>query len=241
MKGFIVVVGIMLLSLPSAFADETQPHTIAVMGEAELRLPPDFATIVVGVITQGPIVTDALADNSAKMSRVIDALRGLNIADSDIHTSNFTIQPKYEKRAQGDYDDEEMRAVVGYFISNKVTVTVTDMSKVAKIIDATVLAGANATGEVEFQVKNLTQHMDKAREAAVESAFHKAQILTAAAHLSLGPALSITDNQSNTDYNGRAGGSNFETVVVTGSRMPTPILPGEITLTSEVTVVYATK
>ena len=226
-----------MLALP-ALGDQTQPHTIAVMGEAELRVTPDFATIDVGVITQGTIVADTLADNSSKMSRVIDALRSLNITDNDIHTSTFMIQPKFEKRPAGDYDDQEMRAVVGYYISNKVTVTVTDVSKISKIIDAAAQAGANVTGEVDFQVKNLTQHMDMAREAAVESAHHKAEILTLAAHLKLGSAVSITDNQSSTEYNARAGGSQFETVVVTGSRMPTPILPGEITLTSEVTIVY---
>jgi hypothetical protein len=211
------------------------------MGEAELRVAPDIATIEVGVVTQGPVVADALADNNARMSRVIDALRQLKIADSDIHTSSFMIQPKYEKRPQGDYDYDELRTVIGYYISNKVTITVTDMSKIAKIIDATVQAGANASGQVSFDVKNLTQQMDKAREAAIGSAFHKAQILAAAAHLDLGPALSITDNQANREYNGHAS-AGVETVVVTGSRIPsTPILPGEITLNSQVNVVYALK
>lgn len=234
--------GLLLLAqVQPAFADQTPPHTIAVMGEAEIRLPPGYATVEAGVITQGPVVGDALAENNAKMGKVIDALRLLGISDADIHTSNFSIQPKYEKPAQGDYDNDALRSIVGYLVANKVTVTVTDMTKIAKIIDASVQAGANASGEVDFRVKNLTEQMDRARVAAVENARHKALVLTTAAHLSLGPALSITDNQASTDYNGRAGGGNFETVIVTASRIPTPILAGQIAITSEVTVVYAVK
>lgn len=83
--------------------------------------------------------------------------------------------------------------------------------------------------------------MDRAREAAVESARHKAQVLTAAAHLQLESALSITDNLASTNYNGRTGGEMPDMVIVTGSQIPTPILPGQIAITSEVTIVYAVK
>lgn len=240
MKKILTIAGLVAVLGHPAIADETRPNTIAVMGEAAVQLAPDFATIEVGVITQGPVVADALAANSDKMSRVVEVLRALNIADKDIQTSNFVIQPKYEKTAAGDYDNSEMRSVVGYFISNNVTVTVFDLSKVAKIIDATVQAGANASGQVQFRVKNLELHMDDARRAAIASAYHKARVLTGAAHMVLGPALSITDNQANTEYNSRAS-AGLETVIVTAERTETPILPGQVTLTSQVTVVFQTK
>jgi uncharacterized protein YggE len=82
--------------------------------------------------------------------------------------------------------------------------------------------------------------MDDARRAAVANAYHKAGVLTDAAHVRLGRALSITDNQASSEYNGRAG-SNLETVIVTAERRETPILPGQITLTSQVTVVFQTR
>jgi hypothetical protein len=206
-----------------------------------MLLAPDLATIDVGVITQGTVVADVLTENSTKMNRVIEALRSLGIPDADIHTSTFDIQPRYEKQAPGQYDEEALRPIVGYLVSNKATVTVTDMTKIANIIDDTVRAGANASGRVNFRVKNLTQYMDKARVAAVNAARHKAEVLTAAAHVGLGRALSITDNQANTFYNGRPGGGLLETVTVTAERrISTSILPGQIEIGSAVTVVYAT-
>lgn len=133
--------GLLMAQVQPAFADQTLPHTIAVQGEAEIKLPPDYATVEVGVIAQGSVAGDALAENNAKMSKVIDTLRTLGIADADIHTSNFAIQPKYEKRPQGDYDDDTLRPIVGYLVSNNVIVTVTDMTKITKVIDASVQAG----------------------------------------------------------------------------------------------------
>ncbi len=229
----------------SAYAEAiTPPHSIAVAGEATMYLPPDYATIELGVVTQAPLVGDALAENSARMTRVIAAIRALGIPDKDIHTSTFLIQPKYGKVEQGNYDTDQFRTIVGYYISNRVTVTVRNLTKIATIIDESVKAGANASGNVEFAIDSLTAHLDEARRKAIETAHHRAEVLTQAAHVSLGAALSITDNEANEYYSDEARGYNYygngaETVVVTGSRIPTPIEPGLISIVSRVTVVYA--
>ena len=104
-----------------------------------------------------------------------------------------------------------------------------------------VRAGANASGKVNFQIKNLVQYMDKIRAAAVDAAHHKAEILTAAAHVGLGPAISITENQADTYYNDNTGPGLRAEVVVTAEKIAAPIAPGQITIKSAVTVVYATK
>lgn len=228
----------------SAFAEGTTPlHTIAVAGEAELLMPPDHATIELGVVTQAPAVSDALADSSARMSRVIAAMKALGIPEKDIQTSRFIIQPKYTPTQDRGYDEGEFRTIVGYYISNKVTVTVKDLTSVAKIIDESVAAGANASGTVVFGIDNVSSHLDEARRKAIENAHHKAEVLTEAAHVGLGGALSITDNQADTSYNDSSYGTmngSTEMVVVTGSRIPTPIEPGLVHIDSKVTVVYAT-
>ncbi len=235
----VLTAAVVLLSAIPAFAEETPPHSIAVAGEAELLIPADYATISVGVVTQGKTVGEALAENNARMTHVVEALRGLSIPDADIKTAKFHIEPKYTPRAQGDYGDDTLRTIIGYAVSNQVDVIVRDMTKVSRIIDTTVDAGANAAGSIQFDVKNYTELFDKARAAAVESAHHKAQVLAVAAHLELGRALSVTDNEADRSYESRASGA--ETVVVTGSRIPTPILPDQVRIVARVTVLYAVK
>ena len=226
-----------LLSASATFANETPPHTIAVMGEAEMRVQPDFATVTVGVVTQGESVSGTLAGNNAKMNRVLDALKSLDLPETDIRTTTFSVEPKYEKSDSNVYDPEALRPVIGYAVSNRVVVSVADTSKIAKIIDTSVEAGA--AGEVKFSVKNPTEEFDRARRAAVDAAFHKAQILSSAAHMTLGPPISITDNEANNYYNGE---TLDETVVVTGSRTPTtPIEAGGIPIKVQVTVLYDAK
>src|SRR5215472_9187033 len=41
-----------LLGVTTAFADETPKNSIAVAGEAELVMPPDYADVELGVVTQ---------------------------------------------------------------------------------------------------------------------------------------------------------------------------------------------
>ena len=101
MRVVIALLAVLASALP-CLAEETPVHSIAVMGEAEIITPPDYATVEVGVTTQGTNVAQALAENSARMSKVIDALRALGIADKDIQTSDFNIVPKYQKRDGND-------------------------------------------------------------------------------------------------------------------------------------------
>lgn len=227
-------------AITPAVADETPRNTIAVAGEAELQLPPDYASIELGIVTQGPTVAPALNENSDRMTRVIAAIKALGLQDKDIRTSTFLIQPKYEKQETRDYETDAFRSIVGYYVSNKITVTIKNLADVARVIDEGVKAGANASGTVDFRVDKLTAHMDDARRAAIANARHKALVLTEAAHVKLGRPLSITDNRADTQYNSRAEGGTVEQVVVTASRIPTPIEPGLVTITTQVTVVFST-
>lgn len=236
LSAFVIVLSLLPVC---ALADETPVHSIAVQGEVEISLPPDYAEIDLGVISQAPIVSDALADNGTRMSQVIAAIKSLGIADSDVQTSKFDISPKYAPRQSGGYEDEEFRPVVGYYVFNKVTVRVNALANVAKIIDEGVKAGANSSGAVIFRVKDLSSHLDEARRRAIANARHKAEVLALAANARIGNAISITDNQADMSYDGRSRASTVETVVVTGSRIPTPIEPGMVKIDAAVTVVYA--
>jgi len=243
MRKFAIAALAALFSASSAQADNSvRQNTIAVAGEAEALVPPDYAMIQLGVISQAPLVSDALADNSARMTRVIDAMKALGIPAKDIQTATFVIQPKYEKLPDGDYDAQRFRTIVGYYISNSVTVKVRDLSNVAKIIDDSVKAGANASGDVSFMVDSLAARMDDVRRRAIADALHKAQVLSEAAHMKLGRALSVIDNQANTSYDNEMRGSvlSEEVIVVGGGGVSTPIESGRVTLSAKVTVIYAT-
>lgn len=228
----ILLIATAAFALASAAGAGEPAHTISVRGEARISLPPELAAIDLGVTNQGDTAAKALADNAAKMAKVIAAIRAQGIRTDAIKTAAFQIQPRYAKRTSGDYDDEALRPIVGYAVSNRVAVTLDKLGSVSKVIDAAVAAGANSADSVTFSLKNPERALDAARAEAVKAARHKAEILAAAAGATLGRAIAIADDQAAPRY------GNEETVFVTAKRVATPIEPGEISLTVTVGVVY---
>src|SRR5581483_5777226 len=60
----------------AAQGDVTSDHTITVNGEGEASAAPDVAYVTVGVQTQNASAAAAVAENSRRMSAVLDAMRG---------------------------------------------------------------------------------------------------------------------------------------------------------------------
>ena len=83
--------------------------------------------------------------------------------------------------------------IVGYRASNRVTVRIRDVAKVAGVIDTLVGAGANDIGNVTFEVSQASKLLDDAREKAVADARRKAEIYAKAAGVTLGAPLSISE------------------------------------------------
>jgi uncharacterized protein YggE len=88
-----------------ATAQRTQSpigHVI-VIGEGSVSVTPDYAQIGGGVTTRAKTVKEATDANSRSMAAVIKALRDSGVAQSDIQTSRFSVQPIYapqEPRAE---------------------------------------------------------------------------------------------------------------------------------------------
>ena len=86
--------------------------------------------------------------------------------------------------------------VVGYRASNRVTIRVRDVTKVANVIDVLVGAGANEIGGINFMVSQASKLLDDAREQAMADARRKAEIYAKAAGVTLGEPLAISEEGS---------------------------------------------
>ena len=84
-------------------------------------------------------------------------------------------------------------AIVGYRASNRVTIRVRDVTKVASMIDVLVGAGANEIGGINFVVSQASKLLDEAREQAIADARRKAQIYAKAAGVTLGEPIAISE------------------------------------------------
>ena len=130
---------------------------------------------------------EASDSNNAAMGKVLLALKGAGIDEKDIQTSRLSLQPQYAPNRP------MPSPITGYRASNRVTVRLRDVSKVATMIDTLVSAGANDIGGINFMVSQASKLLDDAREQAVADARRKAEIYAKAAGVSLGAPLSISE------------------------------------------------
>ena len=81
-----------------------------------------------GFATKGE-ARDALTANSEAMTRILALLKTSGIAEKDIQTSNFSVQPRY------DYSNNSQPRLTGYDVSNTVTVAVRQLSSLGAVLD----------------------------------------------------------------------------------------------------------
>jgi uncharacterized protein YggE len=178
--------GTALLAAP-AVAQDPPRDLISVSGEATISVPPDQAHIDAGVTSNAKNAREATEVNNAAMGKVLLALKAAGIDDKDIQTFQLSLQPQYGQ------DRQSPPVITGYVASNRVTVRLRDISRVAGVIDMVVAAGANSIGGINFAVSNASKLLDDARGEAIADARRKAEIYAKAAGVALGAPVSISE------------------------------------------------
>lgn len=183
------------LALPAAAQDVTAtPGLVTVNGVGEVREAPDMATVTSGVVTQGETAREALDANNAAMAELIAVLREAGIEDRDIQTSGFSVQPRYvyPERASPDGYSQPPR-IVGYEVSNNVSVRVLALDDLGAILDQAVGVGANAINGISFGIADESAVLGLARQRAVADARDRAQLYADAAGVALGEIVTISE------------------------------------------------
>lgn len=222
----LIAVAAALLNAPT-WAQSAPPPAISVIGEASVSVAPDQAQIDGGVTSDAKTAREAAEANNAAMGKVLLALKGAGIEEKDIQTSRLSLQPQYAPNRTGP------SPVTGYRASNRVTIRVRDVTKVASVIDVLVGAGANDIGGINFTVSQPSKHMDDAREKAVADARRKAEIFARAAGVTLGEPISISEEGSPTPL--------FRGKMAAPMAVGAPVAQGEETLSVTVSVSWAIK
>ena len=224
---FALVVATATLLATPAVAQPVPPAAISVTGEASVSVPPDLAQVDGGVTSDGKTAREASDTNNAAMGKVLLALKGAGIDEKDYQTSRLSLQPQYAPNRSGP------SPVVGYRASNRVTIRVRDITKVANVIDVLEGAGANDIGGINFTVSQPSKHLDEAREKAVADARRKAEIFARAAGVTLGEPLSISEEG--------APAPMFRGKLAAPMAAGAPVAQGEETLSVSVNVSWAIK
>ena len=197
----------MMLATPAtvipAMAAEDGPR-IVVTGSGEYAVVPDMATITLSILREGETARAALDAANEATAAVLAALKEEGIAERDLRTSGFSVQPDYVY-PQPNAPAEPPR-ISGYRVTNSVTARVRELGKVGAVIDRAVTLGVNQGGDIVFGNADPKPSLAQARKLAVEDARARAEVLAEAAGVSLGSVLEIREGggfQPPRPYDGR--------------------------------------
>lgn len=205
------------------------PPGISVSGQGEVTGTPDTLSMTFGVSVLRPTVSEAVGQAAVRADALIEALRDSGVAEEDLQTANYSIYPEYNYRDTG-------QELIGYRVENTVVAKITDLDAAGATIDAAVSAGGDEVrvSGVSFAIEDDDELVQAARTAAWADAQAKAEELAELAGVTLGPPVAISESFSNvTPYPIFRGGFDAAEAV------ETPIVPGEQTVTVNLSVEYA--
>lgn len=135
-------------------ADATSPFpsrekVITVTGSATASIEPDLLVVTFGVETEEKTAAAALSANSAAMTSAVDVIRSLDIPDDELSTSRLSIYPVYNNY-EDPFSKRYVHELVGYKVTNMLTVQTPQLGMAADIIDGAVSAGVNRVDSVYF-------------------------------------------------------------------------------------------
>ncbi|KKZ86242.1 SIMPL domain-containing protein [Rhizobium phaseoli] len=229
-----------LLALPlaaaaPAMAQEAKPReaVISVTGDGESSVAPDMAIVALSVVKQAKTAREALDENNKAMKDVLDALKNGGIAERDLQTSGFSIQPQYNYPQPVDGQQQQPQ-LIGYQTINAVTVRLRDLAKLGQVIDQSVTLGINQGGDIQFTNDKPEAAIEEARKDAVAEAVKKAKTLSEAAGVKLGRIIEINENEPRP-----LPQPAYRATMMKEADAAVPVQAGETTYNVSVTVTFA--
>ena len=239
--GIVAMLGVLVLSGCAAEGTmgdvnvnlNSQSQGLWVSGEGKVMVAPDLAIINLGIESQEASVADAQTKANEAMDKVIQVLKDQGIDEKDIQTRYFNIT----KVTRWD-NDKQTEIVLGFRVTNTVTVKVRDVEKAGEVIDAVVAVGGDLTrvNNIAFTVDDPDPFHDQARKLAIEDAKEKAQQMADESGIKLGKVTYITENSYNFQPIYRA--YDMYEVAVPAPTIVTPIEAGELEITTTVQIAF---
>ena len=250
-----VIAGVMVIIALGAYSYYTikqsqymwaGPVTISVVGKGEVFAKPDIATFSFTVEAKE---TDAVAaQNKAgdTMDAVLAYLKEASVDEKDIKTSYYNLNPRYEYPqvvcTQWNCPPQGEPKLIGYEVSQSVTVKVRDTNKAGELVAGVGSKGAQNVSGLSFTIDDEDKLTAEAREKAIVDAREQAETLAKNLGKRLGRMTGYWEDESGypTPYGmgGDYGMMAKSDVAVPEMGRSASIPTGENTISSRVNISY---
>ena len=231
------VFAVMVVAAPQMAAAQQQANgpmipaqgtLLSVSAEGKSTGRPDMATLNLGVTTEAPTAQAAMQANATRMTALIAALRRAGIAERDIQTSNISVNP------QQVYQEGQPPRITGYQATNTVTAKVRTIANTGRVIDAAVAVGGNTINGVYFSYQDPDAQLDAARRDAIGEARRRADLYASALNMHVVRIVAVSEGGG---YSPPVPMPMFARDAV-AAQAPTPVQPGEVDTTVNVSVTF---
>jgi uncharacterized protein len=215
-------------------------NTISVNGEGEVFAVADTATFSVTVREKAKLVKDAQDAATKKGNDIIAYLKKEGVEEKDIKTVDYSINPDYEWSqgvcTQGGYCPPGKQVLIGYQVSQTLSVKVRDTKKAGDLLSGVGSRGASEVSGLSFTIDDEDALKAEARDKAIEQAKEKAEKLAESLGVSLVRVVGFSEGGDSPIYYAK---SAMMEMGMGGSASPSPQIPmGENKIVSNVNIVY---
>ena len=156
-------------------------NTVTVSGTGEVFAVPDIATFTLSVDEKAKTVADAQTAATAKINKIFDYLKGKGIAEKDIKTLNYNVNPTYEYQGvvcSGGYCPPGKSVLTGYEVNQTLSVKVRDTKQAGTLLTGVGGLGVSNVSGLDFTIDDQDKIEAQARKAAITDAKQKARVLS---------------------------------------------------------------
>ncbi|MCL5435022.1 MAG: SIMPL domain-containing protein [Patescibacteria group bacterium] len=253
---FVVLFAYTKLAGPIPFyinsVNTTKTDLFSVEGTGTATAVPDSGVVNFGVTQTATTVALAQSKTNEIANKLIADIKNLGIAEKDIKTTNYSVNPNYgsNPRPLAPNEPQTMmypvpptgseQQIIGYTVTQNLEIDVKQMDKINKVVDTVTGDGANLVNQVSFSFSDEMKAKleNKARADAIKEAKQKAQNLANLSGIRLGRLVNVVESNQVRPWPMpmmQAGKATADQ-----SAPPTNITPGESTVSITVTLSYET-
>lgn len=227
------------------YSSYTNPRTVVISGKGEVNAVPDISVINFTVRSSSDTKDTQKLQNDVKgqVDNVLSKIKSFGIADKDIKTEYYQVNPKYGSQACPAvrtmiYPSTpcETSKVVGYEASESISVKVRNTDNSGKVLAALADAKITEVSGPSFQIDDPEKLKNEARDKAIKDAKEKAKVLAKSLGIELSRIISYSDDNGGAVYPmmyAKAMDSS-----VSGSAESATLPTGEQKITSNVSITF---
>ena len=154
---------------------------ITIEGTAERRVAPEKIRVVLAVTSQAESAAECRKANAKKIDGLLKQWKSLGISEEDVEQDFIALLPVYEWRL-ADRDEQEVRIqqLENYRVQSNVHVLVDSEEAATDAVNAALEANVNDIVTFDYWSSELDDQKREVRQAALEAAKQKAELLLAA-------------------------------------------------------------